>query len=228
MKRFSTRGIVLNRTDYGEADRILTFLTPDHGKVRVMARGVRKSKSKLAGSIELFSVSDISFIVGRGEISTLISARLVTHYGGIVKDLDRTSIAYEFLKTIDKNTEDQPEPAYFDLLAQALNALEQPSIDLNLTKLWFSAQLLKLAGHSPNLQTQKDGAKLELGQTYDFDFESMVFEPGKTYGSNQIKFLRLLFSSNLPVVIQKVQEAPKLSAQLQPVVRLMLHNFVKT
>ncbi|MEK7561678.1 MAG: DNA repair protein RecO, partial [Patescibacteria group bacterium] len=81
MNRYITKGIVLSRTDYGEADRILSFLTIDHGKVRAIAKGVRKSKSKLAGGIELFSVSDLTLIIGRGELNTLISTRLVRHYG---------------------------------------------------------------------------------------------------------------------------------------------------
>ena len=54
-KDLRTKAIVLRRTDYGEADRILQLLTPS-GKRSVIARGVRKEKSKLAGGIELFSV----------------------------------------------------------------------------------------------------------------------------------------------------------------------------
>lgn len=57
-----TSGIVLNRINFGEADRILTVITPDQGKLSLIAKGVRKEKSKLAGGIELFSVSNISFI----------------------------------------------------------------------------------------------------------------------------------------------------------------------
>jgi DNA repair protein RecO (recombination protein O) len=51
MRQFRTQAIILNRTDYGEADRIISFLTPDHGKVKAIAKAVRKSKSKLAGGI---------------------------------------------------------------------------------------------------------------------------------------------------------------------------------
>ena len=66
MDRINTQAIVLRRTDFGEADRIINFLTPDRGKISGLARGVRKQKSKLAGGIELFSVSDITYLVGRG------------------------------------------------------------------------------------------------------------------------------------------------------------------
>ena len=58
MKTYRTRAIVLRRTNYGEADRVVQLLTVE-GRRSVMARGVRKEKSKLAGGIELFAVSDV-------------------------------------------------------------------------------------------------------------------------------------------------------------------------
>src|SRR3954464_12617433 len=128
MKQFLTKGIVLSRTDYGEADRILTLLTPEQGKLRLMARGVRRAKSKLAGGIELFSVSDITFIRGRGDIGTLISARLNKHYANIVKDIDRVQLGYELIKQLNKATEDEPEEGYFHLLNQALETLDNKEI----------------------------------------------------------------------------------------------------
>ena len=67
MKAHRTRAIVLRRTNYGEADRILQLLTPD-GKKSVMARGVRREKSRLAGGIELFAVSDVVIGEGKGEL----------------------------------------------------------------------------------------------------------------------------------------------------------------
>jgi len=227
MQRFNTTGIVLARTDYGEADRILTILTPDHGKVKAIAKGVRKSKSKMAGGIELFSISEVSFIIGRSEINTLISTRLVKHFGNIVKDLDRTASAYEIIKTINKATEEQPEEAYFYLLGDALRALDNASLNLELVNVWFAAQLIKLAGHSPNLKSERSGQKLEAGKKYDFDFESMAFQPGEAFSTDHIKFLRFLFSSNPPDKLQKVQNSAELSVTLQPLVRASLQTFVR-
>lgn len=108
MNQIVTTAIVLGRTDYGEADRILTLLTPDQGKLRLLAKGVRRVKSKLAGGIELFSVSTITFVRGRGDIGALVSTRLNKHYGHIVQDLDRTMLGYELLKQLNKTTEDEP------------------------------------------------------------------------------------------------------------------------
>lgn len=227
MKRFTTQGIVLARTDYGEADRILTFLTPDNGKIKAIAKGVRQQKSKLAGGIELFSISDLSLIIGKSEINTLISSRLVKHFGNIVKNLERTNLAYEFIKITNKATEDNPEAAYFNLLNQALKSLDDDSIDLKLVEVWFYAQLLKLAGHSPNLRTQKNDDKLQSGQKYDFNFESMSFEPGQEFNADQIKFLRLIFSQNQPSLLQKIQTSDKLAAQTKNLVNSMLKDFVR-
>ncbi len=231
MKTLNTQAIILKRTDFGEADRIITFLTPDHGKVRGLARGVRKTKSKLAGGIELFSVSDISYIVGRGEISTLVSTRLVKHYAQIVKDLDRTNAGYEFIKLINKLTEDHPEPVYFELLVNSFEALDDAAINLDLIQLWFKAQLLKLAGHSPNLATDESGKKLEATASYMFNFETMNFNKNgnhdDSFDVNSIKFLRLMFSNNLPGIMQKVQGANLLAKRTYPLVNSMLQVYVR-
>ena len=105
-----TQCIVLLRVDYGEADRIVTVLTPDVGKLTLMAKGVRKVKSKLAGGIELFSTSEITYLPGRGSIATLVSTRLDTHYGTIVSDINRTMLGYELIKLLDKTTEMSQKP----------------------------------------------------------------------------------------------------------------------
>ena len=137
MNQIVSVGIILARTNFGEADRIITILTPDHGKVRLMAKGVRRIKSKLAGGVELFSISDITFITGRGEIGTLISSRLKTHFNEIAKDIDRTMYGYEMLKVINKVTEDMAGEEYFNLLSVALEALNQSSLSLESLSLWF-------------------------------------------------------------------------------------------
>ena len=230
MKQIVTTGIVLSRTNYGEADRIIIVLTADHGKLRLMARGVRKSQSKLAGGIELFSVSDITFIRGRGEIGTLISSRLRTHYGQIVKDLDRVQLGYELIKILNRATEDELEPTYFELLQQAFAALDDADLNnKDLIRLWFSAQLLRLGGHQPNLQTDSAGHKLDAAQKYNFDFDSMTFTGTATgsFDANTIKFLRLVFSGHQPKVIARVESTNSLLKKCSPLIQTMLQNHIR-
>jgi len=223
MKQIVTRGIVLARTDFGEADRIITLLTPDYGKLRLMAKGVRRVKSKLAGGIELFSVSDITFIRGRGDIGTLVSSRLQWHYGNIVKNIDRTMLGYELVKRLNKATEDEPEPAYFDLLEACFATLNDPAISPKLIKLWFSMQLLRLAGHTPNLRTDTAGHKLAPDHPYTFDFDQMAFTPNERgqFRADHIKFLRLSFFSHNPKILQNIRGNDRLMTETGPLVVTM-------
>lgn len=224
MKQLVTKAIVLTRTNYGEADRIITMLTPDFGKLRLIAKGVRRIKSKLAGGIELFSESDITFIRGKGEIGTLISARLSANYGNIVKDINRTMLGYDLIKQINKTTEDECESAYFELLCAAYAALNDDSLSNQLIELWFSANLLILGGMTPNLATSADGSKLAQDKTYNFDRDAMAFEPSASgqFSVNEIKFMRLVFAGNSPLQLVRINQAEIITNKLAPLVKTML------
>jgi DNA repair protein RecO (recombination protein O) len=229
MNQLNTTAIILKRTDFGEADRILTLLTPDHGKLRLMAKGVRRVKSKLAGGIELFSVSHITFIQGRGDIGTLISTRLQQHFGSIIKDIDQVQLGYELIKRLDKATEDQAEGEYFTLLQQAFEALDAGTIPRDLIQIWFSAQLLQQSGHAPNLQTDTAGNKLAADQKYNFDVEAMTFaaHPSGRFVPADIKFLRLIFSPTQPAVLAKVTNLAELLKRTNPLVTAMSQQYIQ-
>lgn len=194
MNQIVTTGIVLARINYGEADRIITVITPDHGKLTLMVRGARKIKSKLAGGVELFSVNSLTFIKGRGDMSTLVSSRLQTHFGNIVTEYARTMIGYDSLKFLNKVTQDNCDGDYYHLILHTLTTLNNQDVDPVLAKCWFMANLLKLLGHTPNLQTDTDGAKLAIGQDYNFDYQEMSFytQSGGDFSTGHIKALRLL------------------------------------
>lgn len=232
MRQLVTTGIVLSRTDYGEADRIITLLTPDQGKLRLMVKGVRRMKSKLAGGIELFSVSNVTYIQGRKDMGTLISARLSKHYGNIVKDINRTMLGYDLIKRLHKATEDEPEPEYFELLQQAFEALDDAAIDIGLVRLWFMMQLLRLAGHQPNLATDASGNRLAAAANYHFGFDDMAFVPASNgqgqFTANHIKFMRLGFAGHQPRALNNVQGAGALAAELTPLVQTMLQTYIRS
>lgn len=223
MIQHTTTAIILRRIAYGEADRIITVITPDVGKRSLMAKGVRKVKSKLAGGIELFSVSEITYIVGRGSIDTLSSTRLIRHYGQITKDINRTMLGYELIKLLDTITEDEPEQDYFDMLQAAFEALDDFTIDADLIRVWFSAQLLRQAGFTPNLQRSVDDTKLEATSQYEFDYDATAFRLSDEaiFGVNEIKFLRLVFSGNAPAVLAKVANVAQLTKVAAPLVQTL-------
>lgn len=201
-----TKAIVLHRTNYGEADRILHFLTPEYGKLGAVARGVRREKSKLAGGIELFAVCDITVHQGKSELGVVTGARLIKFYSHIMADYDRLQFGYEAIKRISKAAETVPEPGFFVLLEHTLEALDDEAIHLAVTKTWFYLQLAILVGVGVNLATDTNGMKLVEGEQYEFDeYESTFrFHEGGRFTSDHIKLLRLL-SAQLPRVAMQVQ-----------------------
>lgn len=200
-----TKAVVLRRTNYGEADRILQLLTPDQGKVSVMARGVRREKSKLAGGIELFATCDVTIMPGKGDMGTLTGARLDTFFAQILKEYDRMQFGYEVIKQVSKATEMVSEPAFFDLIEGAYRSLNDLEIDAKLTETWFWLQLAILLGVGLNLSTDANGMKLVEDQTYEFDVaeSAFVYRPNGRFTTDHIKILRLL-SAQPPKVASHV------------------------
>lgn len=220
MKAQRDIGIILRRIEYGEADRIVTFLMREHGKIRAIAKGVRKAKSKLAGGLELFSVSELHFIKGRGDIDTITSTRLQVHYGDIVKDFERTNQAYALLKIIDRTVEDHTGQEYFVVLHESLAALNDPRIDGLITELSFSMRILQGMGGVPDFSTDAQGNRLDPESTYEFEYEAAVFRasPGGSFNKNHLKVLKLL-AHNSPQAMVAVQGVQEYCRDLAPIVR---------
>ena len=216
MRQQTSPAIVLRRTNYGEADRIVTFLTPV-GKVRAIVKGVRRSKSKLAGGIELFSESTITFLQTQGDLQRIISTRLEIHWDGIVGDLQRMMFGYEAMKLLDKHIEDDAERDYYDLLKNTLAALGDTSLPLAGVKVWFYSRLLRLQGREPNLSTDHTGAKLKQDQLYGFSVDDMSFYPSTdgVFRADHIKLLRL-FSAHRPQILLQVKNLSEIITPLEP------------
>jgi DNA repair protein RecO (recombination protein O) len=226
MKRVVTVGIVLHRTNFGEADRILTIITPENGKIRVIAKGVRKSSSKLAAGVELFSTSNITYIPPKKEIGTLISSRLKTHYGQIVKDIDRTKMAYKVLKSIDKVTEDATDEDFFFLTESTLAGLDSKDLSLDILLAWFDCQVLKLTGQTPNLHDNSQGEPLDEGSNYTFDFEDMIFSSHKAgmFSASHIKLLRVLTAQNSTNKLKQLQGINGVLPSCQELLTAIMHQ----
>jgi len=203
MKTISTRAIVLRRTNYGEADRILQLLTPE-GRRSVMARGVRKEKSKLAGGIELFAVTDVVLGEGRGELGILTSARLVHFYRHIIEDYDRLQFGYYVIQQITRASENVDEPEWFDMTADIFMALDAVTIPLALTQTWFYLRHATLLGHQLNLNIDTEGECLTADRTYRYDVGEQGLRelPQGELTAEHIKLLRLISTRPLKVLAQ--------------------------
>ncbi len=203
MKTRRTRAVVLRRTNYGEADRILQLLTPD-GRVSVMARGVRREKSKLAGGIELFSVCDVVIGTGKGELGVLTSARAVQFYRHILEDYDRMQFAYEVLAQVARASESLDEPEWYDIVTEVWMALDVMTVPLPLVQAWFYVQMSSMVGDELNVARDATGQKLSPDKKYRYDSgdKSFVETPQGEVTAEHIKILRLLAAKPLSVLVQ--------------------------
>jgi len=222
MNQIVTTGIVLRRINYSESDRIITYITPDMGKISLIAKGARKPKSKLAGGIELFGESQMTFILGRGEIGSLISARLIQNYGSIVKDLVRTNIAYQIIKLINKYLESAAGGEFYNLVKEAYINLNDTNIDSRITQIWFGLNFLVIMGYQPKLVVEVASRDI---LNYDFDLSAMEFieNINGEYTRNDIKFLRLV-QSKKPVFLSKVQSNDQILQQLSNLLTIIMRS----
>lgn len=203
MTTVRTRAIVLRRTNYGEADRILQLLTPE-GKQSVMARGVRREKSKLAGGIELFAVSDVVIGKGRGELGILTSARLIQFYRHILEDYDTMQFGYEVVKQVSRATETVDEPEWFEVLQEVFMGLDTKTIPRGMVETWFYLRYAALLGRELSLTNDINGEKLSSEQTYIYDVgeQGLRATPSGDLTADHIKFLRLVNAKSLKVLAQ--------------------------
>jgi DNA repair protein RecO (recombination protein O) len=148
---YRTEGVVLRRQDFGEADRIISLYSPQHGKIRAIAKGVRRPRSRLGGHVELFT--HVTVLVAQGRNLDLITqAEAVRPYRAIRDDLWKTTFACYCAELVDRLTEERLENrAIFDLLLHQLEYLDGAPRPDELSVRAFELRLLGRLGYAPEL-----------------------------------------------------------------------------
>jgi DNA repair protein RecO (recombination protein O) len=141
--------VVLRKLDYGESDRIYTLLTREHGKVGALARGVRRSSSRLASALQLFSRVDVQLARGRSlDIVTQV-VRLPGHR--IEADVERTAHASLIAELADRVSEERhPLEGLYELTVAALEELAREPAPRRASA-YFVVVALDLLGYAPQL-----------------------------------------------------------------------------
>ena len=203
MKTERTQAIVLRRTNYGEADRILQLITPQ-GRRSAIARGVRKEKSRLKGGVELFAVCDVVLGRGRSDLQVVTSARLSVFYGHILEDYERMQFAYEAIKLVAKSSEHFDDSDWFRLLQETLEALDSKTISRQFVETWFYIQYSAALGDDINLTRDTHGDSLSEDRVYMYDVadRALRFSQKGDITAEHIKLMRLMNNKPLKVVAQ--------------------------
>jgi DNA repair protein RecO (recombination protein O) len=148
---YRDEGVVLRVQKLGEADRIITVLTRRHGRVRAVAKGVRRTRSKFGASVEPFSHVDLQLYAGRN-LDIVVQAESLTSYGSaLVGDYGRYTAGTAVLETAERLTAEEREPSLrlFLLVVGALRAFAErdPSLVLDA----FLLRAMSVAGYAPAL-----------------------------------------------------------------------------
>jgi len=150
-RTYQTEAIIIKKIKLGEADRILTLYTPYLGKIRGVAKGVRRPRSKLAGHLELLTHSLVSLARGRN-LDTIIGSQTINSFLPLKSDLELTSYALYAAELVDQFTADQVENhPLFQLLLETMHRL-RPAGDNELTLRYFELHLLNEVGYRPQLE----------------------------------------------------------------------------
>ena len=154
---YRDEGVVLRVQKLGEADRIITILTRRHGRVRAVAKGVRRTRSKFGATVEPFSHVDLQLYAGRS-LDIVVQAESLTPYGeGLARHYGRYTAGTAVLETAERLTAEEKEPSLrlFLLVIGALRTLSPkhvPERDPSLVLDAFLLRAMSVSGYAPALE----------------------------------------------------------------------------
>lgn len=226
MVAIKTSGIVIRRINLGEADKILTILTRDRGKIRVVAKGVRRPKAKLAGFSDMFHYNDFILAKGRN-LDIVTSATTVERFVFDGIELEKIGVMYYLCELVDKLMEETNEvKGIFELLRETLHYIKNHDASTALVKSYFEMKMLLLLGYSPELHwcvaTHKKlngeddlSFSVRLGGVLCGDAK-IKDDFARPISENTLKFLRLLQRYSL-LDTAKITAEPEILNQMSAV-----------
>jgi len=153
MNLYRDQGIVLRTHKLGEADRIISILTQNSGKVRAVAKGVRRTKSKFGARLEPFTHVDLQLHRGR-ELDIVTQAEILSPFAGLRADFDRYVAGSTILEAVEKVAQERERAVrLFLLLLGALRTLDASEASPALVADAFLWKLLAAAGYQPSFET---------------------------------------------------------------------------
>jgi len=204
MATYRDEGVVLRTMRLGEADRIVTLATPQHGKVRAVAKGIRKSKSRLSGRLE--PLTHVTMMCWRGrELDVVNQVEAIEHFRAIRGDLERVPVALTMLEVVDHVAlERHPMPEVFRMLVGALRTLEERASPVLLSA--FLWKLLALEGVGPSVdQCARCGS---VGELVAFDAAEGGFlcrscRRGQAVSAETVGLIRRALTGGLRVALDE-------------------------
>lgn len=150
VRLYRVSAVVIRQRELGEADRVLVLYSHERGKLSAVAKGVKRPRSKLAGSLQLFSQAEVQLAAGRS-LDVVTQARSVNAFYHLRQDMQRYVHASYAAELVDALTEEgMADPGLFELLVETLSALDAGGSPATLTHS-FEVKLLSRLGYGPEL-----------------------------------------------------------------------------
>ena len=149
-RRYVTDAIVLSRFDLGEADRVLTLITPEHGKLKAIAKGIRRTTSRLGGSLEPFA--ELNIALARGRTFDVVTEVRVGHAWLRLRDsLESAATAWYLAEMADRSLEERHEAReIYALLRRAYELLDAGMAPGRVAR-WYEMHLADELGQRPEV-----------------------------------------------------------------------------
>lgn len=226
MPFYQDQAIVLRTHKLGEADRIITFLTKHHGKVKAVAKGVRKTTSRIGSRLEPFSHVDVHFHVGKSlDIATQIES-LFPYGTNFSQDYEKWLAGQILVETADKLTSEEKEPfeELYLLLLAAIRSLFKSEHEPNLIVDAYLIRAMGLAGYLPSFnECATCGEAAEMN--FSVELGGLTCNGCKPAGfsrinTEELSHLRSLIDGNWQLVEQS-------SAKVRKEISLLVSSYVQ-
>ncbi|AKG53594.1 DNA recombination mediator protein [Dehalogenimonas sp. WBC-2] len=231
-REIKTPAVVIRRFRLNDADRVITLFTQEMGKVSAIAKGVRKSTSKLAGHLEPLTFTSITLTRGKN-LKIITGSQTIKPFLHIRNSLEGTAHALYYTELIYHFTpEDQPNPSVFGLLTEVLDTLDNVASPAILSR-YFELNLLKYLGYQPVLRRCQDcGAELQSVVNYFSVAHGGILCPTCTTASalplscNGLKVIRFILENEFDLV-RKLKCDLVLNREIQNISRSYLRYLLE-
>jgi len=232
-KQYKTRGIILKRQNFFETDRLLTIYTQDFGKIKAIAKGVRKPLSRLSGHVELFYLTD--FVVSKGRnLDIITSADMVEKFGNLRQSKEVTNYTYYISELVHRLIqEDLANQKIFDLLKKTFFNLNAKNTEKMVC--YFELKLFDILGHKPEVGKCVLCSGEISQKKNSFDYQDGGIVCNRCLGNrtqaiavdkNLIKLLRIIERQNLDF-FARIQINQKIINCLRECIKQIRHTVLE-
>jgi DNA repair protein RecO (recombination protein O) len=211
VREFQDDAVVLRTYKSGEADRVVVLWTREHGKVRVFAKGVRKTTSKLGGTLEALAYVRVDLAETRGDFYVARHVAHQEHLSTLRSSYDRINAGYAVVEVVDAiPSDDVADEGIFELLVRVLLTLDNPEFEPALVPASFFFKLLAHDGSEPVVDVCVNCGS--AGPLIYFDAEvggtlCANCRSGQPLSASALDLIRRILGGDLARVLQEVSPA---------------------